>query len=46
MLTDGIIRISCNKGAFGEKKKKKKTLNYRLLEQLPVRISSIERFGM
>lgn len=45
MLTDGIIRISCNKGAFGEKKKKK-NLNYRLLEQLPVRISSIERFGM
>lgn len=27
---------------FGEKKKK--NLNYRLLEQLPVRISSIERF--
>ena len=44
MLTDGNIRISCNKGAFGEKKKK--NLNYRLPEQLPVRISSIERFGM
>lgn len=35
-----MIRIPCNKGVFRGGKR----LNYRLLEQLPVRISSIEDF--
>lgn len=35
-----MIRIPCNKGVF----RGKKSLNYRLLEQLPVRISNIEDF--
>lgn len=40
LFADRMIRIPCNKGVFrGEK-----SLNYRLLEQLPVRISSIEGF--
>lgn len=36
-----MIRIPCNKGVF---RRKKKRLNYRLLEQLPVRMNSIEDF--
>lgn len=43
MLTDGLIRTPCNKGVFVGGGR---NLNYRLLEQLPLRISSIECFRM